>query len=392
VYENDHLFSFWKGEEWIEAFKKCDWVCRLALMRNGKVGRDLLEKIFNYEDKDLKLKEDQKVELICALLSNPKKVEDSQRDLFDFFDGFDDYSTSEEYKKLWELLSKWPETNRAHFLVYEYLGCRDTKLKVQIFNQTKNPHVRECILKGARRGLFGDSELFELGMKDESEYCRRTAYSRADLSSVKAADLRILIAGEDRAVVEGLANNNWIPLSVRMEACSRMGALGNEMEAFYLRKNLEKEAEKDNSESTIGGEEEAALESSKDNTFASGFKWIKFISGTVLWLGIALYLLSFIQDKQIGMVFLLVILIGQIIRFQLATSASLQLRLAQLNVINFKTLQKKFGIRPDDAASKISQEDRDFYKQRDKDDTHLLITSAISQIIFVLIFIGYVLA
>ena len=89
-----------------EAFQQANHLERLAFVRNPNVSNDLIEKIFDPEDKELGINLEQRKELLLAYLTNSQNL-DGQRN-------------SRHLSNLWRLTSKWPSDGFSR-QVYEVL-------------------------------------------------------------------------------------------------------------------------------------------------------------------------------------------------------------------------------------------------------------------------------
>jgi hypothetical protein len=87
-------------------------------MRNPKVHRELVERVFDAEDKTLGLNIDERLKFILAFLGNLEALEDNRKemkrhffhDTFDAWDAWALHDTEKHYATLWKHISKWPKT------------------------------------------------------------------------------------------------------------------------------------------------------------------------------------------------------------------------------------------------------------------------------------------
>lgn len=229
-FENSRIFDPFPDREWVDAFKKANEMQRFAMVRNPEVGRKLIEKIFDYKDKDLELDTNEKAAFICAFLSNEKRVEESNKDMFDFAP-FAALTASAHYTKLWELITEWLKDENYSSLpdwVYERIGCGDD-LKADTFPKCKNTMTRFHILIGC--GPLQKKTL-TLGKQDKDDFNRRTAYGR--ISYIEGPELKKLLEGEDRHALLGLFENTNLSGEQRSRVHDRLGELGEYEEMMQI--------------------------------------------------------------------------------------------------------------------------------------------------------------
>ena len=161
--ENSHVYSrfgFWK--QW---FAEATHLERLALVRNPGVDEQLVERIFDPEDKELQIDLGQRKELLFALLTNRDFIH-SSREL-----SWDDVRNPMHFAKLWQLASKWPADSGVSGSVYMHVGADDDD-KASVYQNCTNPWLRRVILGNCNKS---DKQTIELGMKDTDENCRTAA-------------------------------------------------------------------------------------------------------------------------------------------------------------------------------------------------------------------------
>ena len=184
--ENPRAISLSAEDE----FRGATQIERLALMRNPDLHRshaqDLLEKIFNHEDRALEIESKEREDLILAFLTNSDALKQMEEKAG--LSGHSNEVTRYKYDVesansflncLWELAAKWPTDNLpapVPYLVYAHLPASD-KTKAKIYEQCSQPIFRESILEHCSKQ---DVETFKLGVKDENENCRDSAKYRVD--------------------------------------------------------------------------------------------------------------------------------------------------------------------------------------------------------------------
>ncbi len=242
-YENRHLFSPFPDRDWTAAFKKANRMQRFAMVRNPEVGREIIEKIFDYDDKDLDLKKDEKAMFVCAFLSNVSRVEESRKDMFDFAP-FAEINATEHYKKLWELITVWLKDEKYSFLpdwVYERIDCTDD-IKAETYPKCENSGTRFHILIGC--GQYQKKTL-NLGKQDKDDYNRRTAYGK--ISYIEEPELKKLLEGKDQHSLLGLFENTNLSEEQRYRVDKRLGEMGEHEEMLqinYRRRKWEEQSSK----------------------------------------------------------------------------------------------------------------------------------------------------
>ena len=192
-------FGDWtsSSEGWIGWFKEAPHLERLAMMRNGRVDDTLVEMVFDGDDIHLGISENERRELIVAVLSNggalrpPIAAETSYSEFEELTGGVDagDYiaiskESKEHFAKLWQFAARWPDKSGVPYQVYLRVPA-DNDTKVKHYQAARNPLLRGAILTNdtpefdaSGVDAFGPGEVFELGLKDEDEQCRQVAGRR----------------------------------------------------------------------------------------------------------------------------------------------------------------------------------------------------------------------
>lgn len=170
--------------DWTEYFNDATHLERLALVRNPEVGEELIQKVFDPQDKELGTSLEERKELILAFLTNKEALARTERLATDRVTASDDiqmdaaimakYGAEEFLKKLWKLASKWRETG---IQAASYLALPgDDKTKAAIYRTCDEPVLRRMILNNCSPK---DVETIELGVKDTEDLCRYIAESLA---------------------------------------------------------------------------------------------------------------------------------------------------------------------------------------------------------------------
>jgi len=213
---------------WKSHFLEAVHMERLALMRNPKVGTELVEKVFDPGDTELGIDMDARRELCRAFLSNKAKLHELTDDagLCPDHKGYWEARIDAEkfLAALWRLAAKWPEGSDIPALMFNEVPANGLTsgvdengnlkyVKAEVYRAC--PRWRLCILYscGPR-----DDEVVRLGMQDADEECRKVAYSK--LSWVPPAWVPELIKRKDKAALEGLVEN--VSLSVEdLQKCQK---------------------------------------------------------------------------------------------------------------------------------------------------------------------------
>jgi hypothetical protein len=114
------------GVDTIAYFRASTRMERSALVRNPHVADELIEKIFNPEDKDLGINLEEREELILAFLTNQEFLANkaAQAGLSNHPvppDALAWHSANNFLRSLWRLTAKWPEKARIQYVVYRYV-------------------------------------------------------------------------------------------------------------------------------------------------------------------------------------------------------------------------------------------------------------------------------
>lgn len=215
--ENPAAFGLF---DWDSHFLHATYMERLALMRNPKVGKKLIEKIFDPQENELGIDMHARRELCRAFLTNKAALHELTDDagLCPDHKGYweAEIDARQFLATLWRLAAKWPEDSDIPALIFNEVPANGLTSGVDEHGNIKyvkaetyrvGPRWRLCILYscGPR-----DDEVVRLGLQDSDEECRKVAYSK--LSWVPPAWVPELITRRDKAALEGLVQNESLSL------------------------------------------------------------------------------------------------------------------------------------------------------------------------------------
>lgn len=192
------------GSDWMEYFREASHMERLVLVRNEGARGSLIEKIFDYEDKELGIAPKEREELAYAFLSNKmiaREWENSQLPLSQWPDewhGLSALSATAFLTRLWELASKWPKETKIQSVIYRYVPT-DDETKAKIYKACDEPVWRGLILENCSAE---DKGTIKLGMNDTNDECRYLAYSK--VSFLEPQELVAILKGNDVDALKGL--------------------------------------------------------------------------------------------------------------------------------------------------------------------------------------------
>jgi hypothetical protein len=166
-----------------DKFSEATHLERLALMRNPEMwlAEELLKKIFDYEEAELGISNNERAELILAFLTNKAALDKLQEQaglsgrsdrVSDY--GYNKHSAESFLSSLWELAAKWPTAKLpapVPELTYSYVPVSD-KTKSGIYQKCDKSILRGVILRSCSKQ---DIETIRLGVKDEDSDCRSDA-------------------------------------------------------------------------------------------------------------------------------------------------------------------------------------------------------------------------
>ena len=230
--ENSKIYgSFGFIGRWKDFFKDASHLERLALVRNPTVYEELIEKIFDPEDKELGIELEERKELAFAFLTNKEvlaknwanaKIEEGSAAGFPLYDGSSWYSADKFLRKLWESASTWPNESGVPYMVYQCVPALDD-VKAQTYQKCDEAALRRVILEHCSRD---DADTIQLGVKDTDEACRFSACTK--VRYLDGETLETLIKGEDvKGALWGLAANRSLSVAQLEKVRDRLGKLEN---------------------------------------------------------------------------------------------------------------------------------------------------------------------
>lgn len=235
LFENQIIMDGRNYERW---FAGGDHLQRLALMRNPRIGRGLVVKIFDYEDRTLEISQDQRRELVLAFLTNASALKKfHEKDFSEFVAARNASYTADYFKRLWELAAKWPHESGVPYATFRSMGAEDDT-KEAAFAAAGDEWLKRAILENCESL---DVKTLALAMHDPDEICRKTAYEL--VGYLPSAEFDALIAGEDTWVLSGLACNEGLSVERLKKVRSRLRTLGSDsgdQQASWTIEKLEK--------------------------------------------------------------------------------------------------------------------------------------------------------
>ncbi len=204
--ENPVISDFgFLSERWLQEFKSCVPLERLAMMRNKKLDLGLVNHVLDLDDTALNLEKEERFELARACLVNANVVQNGRRSkTMDFADGWGWYRSGKNAKTVWELAAKWPEDSGIQVFAFEYVQTED-KVKAEIYPKCKAAHLRVTILESC---LPEDKETLRLGRGDTDSTARYVAYGRSRYMERKEIE-DILRREKDKVAIGALLENPW---------------------------------------------------------------------------------------------------------------------------------------------------------------------------------------
>jgi hypothetical protein len=201
-------WGFW-GDRWVEEFRNCVPLERLAMMRNKKLDLELVNRILDVDDTELNLEKEERFQLARACLVNEHVVQNSRRSRTrDFVDGWASYQARKNAKTVWELAAKWPEDSGIQFFAFKNVQT-DDEVKAHIYSECQSTHIRSAILDSC---FPEDKETLALGRADADPTARYIAYGRSrsmERGEIEDA-LRREKDGTEKWLVGSLLENPWL--------------------------------------------------------------------------------------------------------------------------------------------------------------------------------------
>jgi hypothetical protein len=199
VRENSSRHHFGAPGAWQKDFESAGHLERLPMIRNPNVDDELIEKVFDLDNRELDLEMGARHELACAFLTNERALNRGQISYGgwcrhvtpDDANGFINVhqSARKHFDRLWALASKWPAADielGVRYWVYRYVGA-DDKTKAETYRACQEPALRPAILKNTRLPVdpYGSSlhedpsssEVTKVGLEDDDPECRGLRWS-----------------------------------------------------------------------------------------------------------------------------------------------------------------------------------------------------------------------
>lgn len=196
-------------DKWLEEFRNCVPLERLAMMRNKKLGFELVNRILDVDDNELNLEKEERFQLARACLANEHVIQNSRRSRTrDFVDGWAAYRARENAKTVWELAAKWPEDSGIQFFAFKNIQT-DDEVKAHVYSQCQSDLIRRTILEGC---FPEDKKTLTLGRADADPIARSVAYGRSrsmERGEIEDA-LRREKDGNEAWLVDSLLRNPWL--------------------------------------------------------------------------------------------------------------------------------------------------------------------------------------
>jgi hypothetical protein len=209
LFENPEFLSSLWIEPWLDEFKTCTPLGRLAMMRNEALNLDLVELILDLNDTKLGIEMSERFQLAKACLVNKRVVENGRRTRTR---DFPYYLSRDHSKAVWELAAKWPEDHGIQIPAFYTVQTYD-RVKAAIYPKCQDSHLREAILQSC---LPEDEETLKLGRADTDPMLRSMAYWRSrrmDRQAIEDALRRE--KGEKDNGMDGIFTNPWLEPTAR---------------------------------------------------------------------------------------------------------------------------------------------------------------------------------
>jgi hypothetical protein len=201
-------WGFW-GDRWLEEFRNCAPLERLAMMRNKKLDLELVNRILDVDDSELNLEKEERFQLARACLVNEHVVQNSRRSRTrDFVDGWAAYQARKNAMTVWELAAKWPDDSGIQLFAFKNVQT-DDETKAGIYSQCQSTLIRRTILDSC---FPEDKETLTLGRADADPTARYIAYGRSrsmERGEIEEA-LRREKDGKENWLVGSLLENPWL--------------------------------------------------------------------------------------------------------------------------------------------------------------------------------------
>lgn len=238
--------------DWATAFEGCTHLERLALMRNPKVPKDLIERVFDPADTELAIDLADRHQLALAALTNETFFQNMKRAAALGknplpSDGWTWYSADKFLKNIWEFASAWPEGAAIRHVTYRQVPAQD-EIKASWYKKSSTG-LRGPILENCGPG---DRMTLELAMNDSDELRRSQAYGT--VGYLTKDELNTLVTAGDYMALDAACCNRSLPAKDRQKILKRLRELGHndepwldaakkEVDAAIKRKEAESESD-----------------------------------------------------------------------------------------------------------------------------------------------------
>ena len=219
----------------MEEFQKASHLERLALVRNLRVTPDLVEKIYDPDDKELGINLDARRELILAFLSNKEFLASIEKGAkragylgrdWDDEQSYD-YSPADEraydlLTSVWRLAAKWPKGHEVvPIQTFSTVPVGDDVM-CEVFKNTEVDTLREWIVNGVARE--DNTELFRLALTDKDDFVRQVALSR--IKGLTNQEIREVLVKSPSGDLRWFAQNSSLSEEVLKELREKLDADG----------------------------------------------------------------------------------------------------------------------------------------------------------------------
>ncbi len=180
---------FWKQ------FQESSHFERLAMVRNPMVPEDFIEKLFDYEDKELAISPEERKELVLAYLTNESFAELMTATFPDW--------------RIWELAASWPVESEIPHAIYTYVDADDST-KAKTYQGCNKPSLRRAILSGCD---YQYTETLKLGKEDSDPSCSLMALATISKGERKTpmGEFREEVRGELQRISSALRSlRGWV--------------------------------------------------------------------------------------------------------------------------------------------------------------------------------------
>ena len=215
LYENQHFLSpVMFGDEQKKLFIAAQPIHRLALIRNKYINLDLVLKIYDYDDKEMLLSDNERLALIRALCTNQNLIEESKKGYNDCDHEYPDVLHATFFKNLWKAALKWRDKSfEIPHLTFKNFGVEED-VALEIYDTLKDAKcgaLRATILENPRTNApvtsYGlHNELLKKGLDDKDGMVRYLA--AAKVRGIGKATMEELISrGDEQNILLGLLGN-----------------------------------------------------------------------------------------------------------------------------------------------------------------------------------------